>query len=181
MVKNESVKVHSVNNKGFTLVELIVALVILSILAAVGVPGLLSYIDDYRQKEILSHAQAAFAAAQAEVTKCYDTAVGNQKVSSMLYETIEGSTRLDKIAVAADMPAGSKAGFRMKKYNGDYNAVPADKDAWIVYYLAYWESETDKTAVAYNGDTGEWETGLTCEQAMSRLPSGSYFLLESHK
>ena len=36
------------NNKGFTLVELIVVLVILAILAAILVPALLGYIDKAR-------------------------------------------------------------------------------------------------------------------------------------
>ncbi|MBQ1326631.1 MAG: type II secretion system protein, partial [Eubacterium sp.] len=39
------------NNKGFTLVELIVVLVILAILAAVLVPALLGYIDKAKKKK----------------------------------------------------------------------------------------------------------------------------------
>ena len=39
------------NNKGFTLVELIVVLVILAILAAILVPALLGYIDRAREKQ----------------------------------------------------------------------------------------------------------------------------------
>ena len=38
------------DNKGFTLVELIVVLVILAILAAILVPALLGYIDEARNK-----------------------------------------------------------------------------------------------------------------------------------
>jgi len=38
------------NNKGFTLVELIVVLVILAILAAILVPMLLGYIDEAKEK-----------------------------------------------------------------------------------------------------------------------------------
>ena len=43
-------KARKENNKGFTLVELIVVLVILAILAAVLVPALLGYIDDARKR-----------------------------------------------------------------------------------------------------------------------------------
>lgn len=38
------------NKKGFTLVEIIVVLVILSILAGIGIPAYLKYIDDSKEK-----------------------------------------------------------------------------------------------------------------------------------
>ena len=59
------------NNKGFTLVELIVVLVILAILAAILVPALLGYIDKAREKKITTNAEAALVAAQAIVTEQY--------------------------------------------------------------------------------------------------------------
>lgn len=59
------------NNKGFTLVELIVVLVILAILAAILVPALLGYIDKAREKQITTNAEAAYVAAQAIATECY--------------------------------------------------------------------------------------------------------------
>ena len=57
------------NNKGFTLVELIVVLVILAILAAILVPALLGYIDSARNKQTLLNARSAMTAAQAEEEK----------------------------------------------------------------------------------------------------------------
>ena len=59
------------NNKGFTLVELIVVLVILAILAAILVPALLGYIDKAREKQITTNAEAAYVAAQALATEYY--------------------------------------------------------------------------------------------------------------
>lgn len=59
------------NNKGFTLVELIVVLVILAILAAILVPALLGYIDKARQKQITSNAETAYVAAQSLATEYY--------------------------------------------------------------------------------------------------------------
>jgi len=59
------------NDKGFTLVELIVVLVILAILAAILVPALLGYIDKARQKQITTNAEAAYVAAQAVMTERY--------------------------------------------------------------------------------------------------------------
>ena len=49
--KREDELMKKTNNKGFTLVELIVVLVILAILAAILVPALLGYIDKAREKQ----------------------------------------------------------------------------------------------------------------------------------
>ena len=38
------------NNKGFTLVEIIVVLVILAILAAIAVPAVLGYVDESKKR-----------------------------------------------------------------------------------------------------------------------------------
>ena len=59
------------NNKGFTLVELIVVLVILAILAAILVPALLGWIDKAREKQVTTNAEAAYIAAQALATEYY--------------------------------------------------------------------------------------------------------------
>ena len=59
------------NDKGFTLVELIVVLVILAILAAILVPALLGYIDKAREKQVTTNAEAAYVAAQATWTEAY--------------------------------------------------------------------------------------------------------------
>ncbi len=58
-------------NKGFTLVELIVVLVILAILAAILVPALLGYIDRAREKQYVLNAKAYLTAAQAEMSALY--------------------------------------------------------------------------------------------------------------
>jgi len=59
------------DNKGFTLVELIVVLVILAILAAILVPALLGYIDDAKNKQIEIHGKAVYTAAQSVASKNY--------------------------------------------------------------------------------------------------------------
>ena len=63
------------NNKGFTLVELIVVLVILAILAAILVPTLLGYIDRARAEKDYSTAQTVRVAAQAAIDQAYGDGV----------------------------------------------------------------------------------------------------------
>ena len=53
------------DQKGFTLVELIVVLVILAILAALLVPALLGYIDKAREAKYLEEARSIYTAIQA--------------------------------------------------------------------------------------------------------------------
>lgn len=52
------------NQKGFTLVEIIVTVVILAVLMAVAVPVSLSYLDDVQEKKILNEAQAVYNVAK---------------------------------------------------------------------------------------------------------------------
>lgn len=63
------------NQKGFTLVELIVVLVILAILAAILVPALLGYIDRAKDQQLITNAGTAYKVAQTTATEFYAKAV----------------------------------------------------------------------------------------------------------
>ena len=54
-------------DKGFTLVELIVVLVILAILAAILVPALMGYIDRAKEQKYIDEAKALMTATQAGI------------------------------------------------------------------------------------------------------------------
>lgn len=59
------------NKKGFTLIEVIVVLVILTILIAIAVPSVMKYIDDANEAKYLAEARAVYVTAEAEIVKDY--------------------------------------------------------------------------------------------------------------
>lgn len=65
------VRKKKANNKGFTLVELIVVIVILAILAAILVPALLGYIDRAKNQKYIIQARELMNATQACIVEEY--------------------------------------------------------------------------------------------------------------
>lgn len=59
------------DNKGFTLVELIVVIVILAILAALLIPALLGWIDKAKEEQYALEARNVYLAVQAQVSEEY--------------------------------------------------------------------------------------------------------------
>lgn len=54
------------NNKGFTLVEIIVVLVILAILAAIAVPSVIGYVDEAKKSRYIQEAHSIYTVIQTE-------------------------------------------------------------------------------------------------------------------
>lgn len=79
-------------NRGFTLVELIVVIVILAILAAVLVPALLGYIDRAKKQKIISEARDVWVASQAALSECYGLHPESFKESCKFTSNIGGKT-----------------------------------------------------------------------------------------
>ena len=125
------------NDKGFTLVELIVVLVILAILAAILVPALLGYIDKAREKQVTTNAEAAYVAAQAYYTECYgknkpvptDMSVVKQEIMNLTDITENFSVVIEGGGTTgSNKNQGSRSSYIIKKF--EYTAANGHVASW---------------------------------------------------
>ena len=143
------------NNKGFTLVELIVVLVILAILAAILVPALLGYIDRAREKQYVLNAKSYLTAAQAELSSLY----GEGKEPSAIAET----ARAQKVQDTADVKTAGKVviGTKDKYSSSTTPAIKANHDAYTIGWMEYHEGDV---TLYYDGSSwAQYETAPKCK------------------
>ena len=156
-----------VDNKGFTLVELIVVLVILAILAAILVPALLGYIDRARGSQLLLNGKSVLTAAQAEASNAYGTAKGDDTINTKFTADV-----CKRVGVTADTPDKSGAYFTTGVAGA--KATADNHAAWTIKYVAYWEGDA---GVFFDGSS--WQEGMTATEAQDALKAkyakyGSY-------
>lgn len=85
------------NNKGFTLVEIIVVLVILAILAAIAVPAVLGYVDESKKTRYIEEAHSIYTVIQTEEARY--KALGNE-LNDDTYNNTEYKKELTAQSVA---------------------------------------------------------------------------------
>ena len=147
------------NNKGFTLVELIVVLVILAILAAILVPTLLGYIDRARSEKDFSTAQTVRVAAQAAIDQAYGEGKFADGSSAASGKTISiDGTPANTVAmtgtisgVTADATADIAATPAKKYIKMTYTLSGVDANKVTAYSFSYTNGIITNGTVTING------------------------------
>ncbi len=129
--------------RGFTMVELIVVLVIVAILSAVVIPLMMGFIENAREKEYITDAEAALKASQSALTEVYNNASNRITPERREKAHSESGTDINSrfdIWTAAILEDG---------------ITPAISDNISSYSVTYAEfTAEDGTRVFYNGS--EW-------------------------
>ena len=163
------------NNKGFTLVELIVVLLILAIMAALLIPALLGYIDKAMSRQALLNARDCRQAAQVAISEIY----GKQKEEIKLGEpviplpegavqskngptdkngdvSLVGSDFANKVLKTVDMTGDEEPYCLMIAVGSNHNKNGrlqnvTKHDKYTIYYVLYMETADSQPIYYYNG------------------------------
>ncbi len=146
------------DNKGFTLVELIVVLVILAILAAILVPSLLGYIDRSRDGQDMLDAKNMLTAVQARLSDAYAITepINDKDHNSNSNKNADGDIVWLGKPIGDDILKLADANPYMcivgiGKYSKYISTDP--HKAYTAMFMIYWP-EKDKEPIFFNGS--EW-------------------------
>ena len=135
------------NDKGFTLVELIVVLVILALLAAILVPALLGYIDKAKKEKNYQAAQEVHTAVQALATESYGKGDAKPTMTLAEIKDLAGIDDLEEVIVKWKNTDGNvKTQFQVDEMSVKFKSDSAD-----VYYT--YKKGTDGSKYSWQSET----------------------------
>ena len=134
------------NNKGFTLIEIVVTIIIIAILAAILVPSMISWIDRANERTVTSAADTIRQTVTAEVLEIYKDGVnvdGTPQTNTDAYDTEFWNVLKEKTNApvqCTDATADQYLTFTVEDGNVTYLSY-TDGDWTAVYQNDEWTCE----------------------------------------
>ncbi len=145
-MKKEDVKVKKLNNKGFSLVEIIIVIAIMAVLAGALAPQLIKYIDKSRKSADVQTAQTIALAVNTALAEEDNYEVASNTTLSACYATVTPGPNKFQLEIKEILggTTSPEPKFRSSKYTDFFIEVNSLDKSFKVYAL-----ESGKTA----GDT----------------------------
>lgn len=151
------------NQKGFTLVEIIVTVVILAILMAVAVPVSMSYFDDVHEKRIINEAQSVFHVAESGSRSNRASLNGTYHSSSGTYYEVNNDILQSYVSKANG--SGAIKDLRFENDKISYFRYKYDETTYVLY-----TKESNEFVIETNPDLSTIaEIIMTSEEPMSQI------------
>lgn len=155
------------NNKGFTLIEIVIVIVIIAILAAMLVPSLTSWIDNSKQKSFVEGANSIKTATLSTLSTKYaeeneftistSDAAAVQKLAGDGIEIKDIAFKTDAINVKTGVKTKETAKSKEYKVYVQYTAATKSVDAVTVWNDTYYST--------YTASTNSWKTAKIADIA----------------